>query len=153
WRAPSRALRHVMTKLGEGSQELICDVGTQQAPSIEDVQGRIDFDCCCDDCAGGAHALLRVNLCGCQPAICGLELEREKLALIDDQKIGNAGDDAERRGLDRRAPAAGWIMENEQPRHSAPAQVFEHGALQLGFKLAAAGAHRMPSANRSVLVY
>ena len=92
-----------MTKLGEGAYELVCDVGTQQAPALEDVQGRVDFDRGCDNRAGGAHALLCVNLRRRQPAVCGLEFERVELALIDDQQVGNAGDDAERlenRGLD-----------------------------------------------------
>src|SRR5262249_2061216 len=114
-----------MPKSGKGACELVRDVGTKQAPAFEAFQGRVDLDRGGDGCAGSAHELLGLGLRGRRPTMRGLELERVELPLVDDQNVGNAGNDAERledRGLDRRAPAAGGIMECENAAHSAPGE-------------------------------
>src|SRR5215471_4692983 len=121
-----------MPKSAKGAWVLVRNVGTQQSPALENVEGGVDLDRGCDDRTGVAHALLCVDLCGRQSTMCGLEFEPVKLTLVDEQKIGNAGDDAKRledRGFNRRAPTAGRVMKHEESGDAAPAQVLEHNTL------------------------
>src|SRR5262249_16908584 len=77
---------------------------------------------------------------GCASAI-GLEFEREAAAIVHDEDIGNASDDAEaleNRGLNRAPVTAVWSMKCEKVWPLATAQVFEHGALDCVLRAAAA---------------
>ena len=97
-----------------------------------------------------------LDLCGGELTAGRLKLHEQRLTGADDQQVGTARPDAKRledRGFDWRSPAAGRDVRPPRITTSAPPQVLDQRALQLGFGLLAAshfGTHvGPPAATRS----
>ena len=102
---------------------------------------RVDVVCCLDRCASAPQRVVTLSLRGAEVAAGRLEFEEQRLTGADDQQVGTARPDAKRledRGFDWRSPAA--VRDVGPPRitTSAPPQVLDQRALQLGFGLLAA---------------
>jgi len=102
---------------------------------------RVDVVCSGNERTGPLHVLMGRGLRVGEATTLGLQFKSVELAAMNNQRIGNARDNAETsqdRGLDWRSPATGGIVENEKILHAATVQVIEHGALQLLFRRATA---------------
>ena len=95
-----------------------------------------------DRCPSAPQRVVTLDLRGAELAAGCLKLQEQRLAGADDQQVGTARPDAKRledRGFDWRSPAAGRDVRPPRITTSAPPQVLDQRALQLGFGLLAAG--------------
>src|SRR5882757_6179894 len=66
--------------------------------------------------------------------VCSLELQREAVAIVNDDDVRDTGHDTERLkdcGFNRRSPTASRVVTHKEVPHSAPREMLEHGLLQL----------------------